>query len=155
MLIVGVRWHSVPASVRDTIVRSVKRRPALAHTILSDAIPNARTYRANSVPPSWSYDADGARIIEWLEALARGILYHHYRRVMNKPVWVLPEFSELTPQAPGALHIMNNEARNTAKEMLSGRPLLGDNPKIFTYRYCEQAVELSFYSSKGAFVLFE
>lgn len=99
---------------------------------------------------------DGERIDHVLGNCARALYHHHTHSKFQGPVEVLTSFTMYLDEKTQA---SVNNAFDVTSYVISGEPLLGENPNIFSYKFKETEsmviFYLCFYESSTAIVRFK
>lgn len=139
MIIAGAAWEFLPNPVRETIIRSVKRKPLLAAKLVKQSQP--------ADDGTFHYDAELPRIQIVLESIGRGLLFHEFGSVFKaKPSILVADFLGLSNSTP--THICDGKydlAQTMCRTILAELPDRGNNKRIFSYRSSTNIVQFTFY----------
>nr|WP_315448615.1 hypothetical protein [uncultured Pseudomonas sp.] len=137
MTLAGIAWSDLPTSMQETIIRSVKRKPALARHILETSKKNDTGW--------FTYDADGVRIDHVLECIGRGLLFREQGKIFKELSFFLKNFMHLNESAPSEYIPRYRLAQKMMPDLLLEIEAKGENPKIFQYKIFENYVQFTFY----------
>ncbi|WP_157642275.1 hypothetical protein [Burkholderia ubonensis] len=148
MIVAGAAWDFLPTSLRETIIRSVKRRPLLAAKLIKQS--------ARSDSGAFHYDAELPRVQVALESIGRGLLYHEFGLMLEaRPSIIVADFLDLSNATP--LHLRDGRYELTqamCRTLLAELPERGTNQQIFSYKCTEDIVQFKFYGRLLATVAF-
>lgn len=122
--------------VRTKVTRSIDRSPALASTLLDDAIP-AQVY--NSIRGEWQQtvlaEFEKTRFYTRLEMVGRALWFHHFKRKWRASVTAFPNFVTFHPASvPSAASRAYRQVLSIADKGFLNAPRHGENPSAFFYQ---------------------
>lgn len=148
MIVAGAAWEFLPIPLRETIIRSVKRKPLLAAKLIE------QSKRSDS--GAFHYDAELPRIQVVLESIGRGLLFHEFGSVFKaKPSILVADFLDLSDTTPTHLRDGTYEqAQAMCRMLLAELPERGNSKHIFSYKCTEDIVQFKFYGRLLATIAF-
>lgn len=148
MIVAGAAWEFLPSPVRETIIRSVKRKPLLADKLIEQS--------QRSDDGVLHYDAELPRIKMVLESIGRGLLFHEFGSVFKaKPSLLVTDLLDLSDTTPTHLRDGKYElVQAMCRTLLAELPELGSNKRIFSYKCSTDVVQFKFYGRLLATVAF-
>jgi hypothetical protein len=147
MTLAGIAWGDLQPSMRETIIRSVKRKPALARHIVETSKKNATGW--------FTYDADSARIDHVLECIGRGLLFHEQGKTFKEMTFFLKNFMHLNDSAPAEVIPRYRLAQEMMPDLLLEIDAKGENPSIFQYKTYKNHVQFTFYGNHLTTIAFK
>lgn len=148
MIVAGAAWDFLPTSLRETIIRSVKRKPLLAAKLLKQS--------TRSDSGDFHYDAELPRVQVVLESIGRGLVYNEFGLVLDaRPSILVADFLDLSNATP--LHLRDDRyelVQAMCRTLLTELPERGTNQQIFSYKCTKDIVQFKFYGRLLATVAF-
>lgn len=146
MIVCGVLWDVLPIDLKETILRSVERKPLLAQKLINQAKRNA--------DGTFYYDTEVNRVYMALEAVGRGLIFSEFQKVCTKAARVITSFLELAEEANHHEVQQYKLVQSLSKDLLLELPFKGANPRVFTYKAHEKCAQFVFYQRLTVTVLF-
>jgi hypothetical protein len=118
------------SSVIDKSERALERSPAFKATVLDDPEPALVILPCGTCVPSTSHKIDIPRLLRFLNFFARGLFFHHEKKVWKGSVQVAPHFL-LRPDAEEQDRLMSDELL----EHYDRENSHGINKNVFYYNF--------------------
>ena len=147
LLIAAQVWPELPKELQDTIVRSFKRRPALARKLVQNSVNENNGF--------FHYDAEHERLYASLESIGRGIIFREFNVIKRgTPELIMPNFTHLDDTATEEMRKRFVLAQIMSYDMMFEIKCRGENHEIFSYKCTKDFVQFTFFKKLSTTMAF-
>lgn len=145
---------------KKAINKVMVRNRYIPHSIFSSSkIGLISRNRGRDFKPTLAWSVDRDKLDNCFEHIAKGIYFHHFKKVYTRSVQIDYEFKRSTSKNSEKINQKSEKHYQLIKERLADIEKHGENPDIFYYQILQDTIEvlflqLSFYESTKVDIFF-